>query len=169
MPKDRSENIDRYKVRGGQFNDYDAAQNDGAMAQQEQERFDFEQTREGLRGASEPNALQNLAERIREVEKSAHEKVERRRAKQHAGGAELKGAAKSAAKKAANKSEKQSAKKAVKKTTKKTAASKPAQGRAAGKKAASKSAKKGAAKSAGKAAARGSNKAASKKGSGSGK
>ena len=92
MPKDRTENIDRYKIRGGQLNEYEFERNEGELAEQDRERF--EHGGEGLHGANEPNAPQNVAERIQQVEQRAHEIVERRRAKQHAGGSAKKSAGK---------------------------------------------------------------------------
>src|SRR5436305_748259 len=111
MPKDRTENVDRYKVRGGQVNEYELERNEG----------EFESARagsqpeggEGLRGADEPNAPRRVAERIQQVEQRAHEIVERRRAKQAGGGASKKGARKGGAKKAAGKSAKKSTTKAA--------------------------------------------------------
>ena len=159
MPKDRTENVDRYKVRGGQLNEYELERNEG----------EFESARagsqseggEGLRGADEPNAPRRVAERIQQVEQRAHEIVERRRAKQAGGSASKKGARKGGAKKAG------------KKTAKKTAARKGSKSRAAGKKGASKSSggkKAGAARGAKKRAAKkGSKKGAAKKGSRAGR
>ncbi len=40
MPKDKAENIDRYKIRGGQLNEFEFHQNQGLMAQEERERFE---------------------------------------------------------------------------------------------------------------------------------
>src|SRR5437588_6697983 len=134
MPKDRTENIDRYKVRGGQLNEYELERNEG----------EFEDSRassqpeggEGLRGADEPNAPRRIAERIQQVEQRAHEIVERRRAKQAGGRASKKGARKGGAKKAGRKTAgKKSTKKSAKKASKKVAG-----------KAAKKSAKKTAAR-----------------------
>src|SRR2546423_11204304 len=158
MPKDRTENVDRYKVRGGQLNEYELERNEG----------EFESARagsqseggEGLRGADEPNAPRRVAERIQQVEQRAHEIVERRRAKQAGGSASKKGARKGGAKKAGKKktagkkSTKKSSKKAskkvagkaAKKSAKKTAARKGSKSRGAKKRAAKKGSKKGAAK-----------------------
>lgn len=101
MPKDRTENIDRYKVRGGHLNEYEYQQNEGAL-EESREGFGGEDG-EGLRGAAEPNAPQNVAERIRQVEEAAHEKVARRSAKRGEGSALKKGAAGGAKKGAAKK------------------------------------------------------------------
>jgi len=144
MPKDRTENIDRYKVRGGQLNEYELERNEGEF---EDARAGTQpQGGEGLRGADEPNAPRRVAERIQQVEQRAHEIVERRRAKQAGGGASKKGARKGGAKKAAGKSAKKSTKKAAgkaakkgaKKSAKKAAARKGSESRAAGKKGAAK-------------------------------
>src|SRR2546421_39007 len=160
MPKDRTENVDRYKVRGGQLNEYELERNEG----------EFESARagsqseggEGLRGADEPNAPRRVAERIQQVEQRAHEIVERRRAKQAGGRASKKGARKSGAKKAGRKtagkkstktSKKASkkvvgkgAKKSAKKSAKKTAARKGSKSRGAKKSGARKGSRKGSAK-----------------------
>jgi DNA end-binding protein Ku len=120
MGKDRTENIDRYKVRGGHLNEYEYQRNEGEL----------EESREGggpeggeglLRGAAEPNAPQNLAERIRQIEQRAHEIVERRRAKRGEGGAGRQGAA--GAKKGASRG---GAKRGVKRAAKKGGAGKAA-------------------------------------------
>jgi hypothetical protein len=132
MPKDRTENIDRYKVRGGHLNEFDFARNEGEMA--EQEHTDFEHGGEGLHGASEPNAPQNVARRIEEIEQRVNEKMERRRAKQASGGASKKSAAKKSVRKTASRkpsksaggvkkggASKKSAAKSAKKSVKKSA------------------------------------------------
>lgn len=156
MPKDRTENIDRYKVRGGQPNEFELDRNEGAVAEEER-RHALGQSQEGeslLRGGAEPGLPQNVAERIREVTEAAREKVERRRRLREARdkpphAAARKGGAKKAAKKAAGKS----AKKAVKGTAKKSATKKgPASKKAAGKSGAA--AKGGGGKSSKKASAR---------------
>jgi hypothetical protein len=179
MPKDRAEVQDQYKIGGGQLNEYEFNQGKGEMEEQEHQTPEGGHV-EGLRGADEPNAPQNVAERIREVEQRAHEIVERRRAKAPggAGGAAAKStksagkAAKSgaksagkAAKKSAKKSSKKSAKKSSKKTAKKAAASKGSKA-GAGKKGASKSASKksGGVKKAGTKKGGASKKGAAKRG-----
>ena len=147
MPKDRTENIDRYKVRGGQLNEYELERNEG----------EFEDARagsqpeggEGLRGADEPNAPRRVAERIQQVEQRAHEIVERRRAKQAGGSASKKGARKGGAKKAGKKRAGKSAKKTIKKTAGKSA-KKSAKQKTARKGSKSRGAKKGAKKGAAK-------------------
>src|SRR2546421_6370441 len=126
MPKDRTENIDRYKVRGGQLNEYELERNEGEF---EDARAGTQpQGGEGLRGADEPNAPRRVAERVQQVEQRAHEIVERRKAKKAGGRVSQKGArkgsAKKAGKKAAGKSAKKSVKKSAKKGAKKTAARK---------------------------------------------
>src|SRR5437588_10322931 len=134
MPKDRTENVDRYKVRGGQLNEYELERNEGEL---ESGRAGSQsEGGEGLRGADEPNAPRRVAERIQQVEQRAHEIVERRRAKQAGGSASKKGARKGGAKKAGKKTAgKKSTKKSAKKASKKVAG-----------KAAKKSAKKTAAR-----------------------
>src|SRR5438105_4662256 len=118
MGKDRTENIDRYKVRGGHLNEYEYRQNEGAL-EESREGGVPEGGEELLRGAAEPNAPQNLAERIRQIEEAAHEKVERRRAKPGGGGAGRKGASRGGAKRGG---------KAAKKGAKKSGAGKAARG-----------------------------------------
>jgi hypothetical protein len=186
MPKDRSEVQDQYKIEGGFLNEYEFDQGKGEMEEQERRTPEGAHA-EGLHGADEPNAPQNVAERIRQVEQRAHEIAERRRRKQSTGGAASKGGAgkaplkstnaenraagkaaksgsKSAAKgakKSAKKSAAKSAKKAAKKSAKKAAGGKGLKA-GAGKKGASKSAgkKPGGAK---KAASKGSKKGAAKR------
>src|SRR5437764_4734672 len=161
MPKDRTENIDRYKVRGGQLNEYELEKNEGEF--EDSRAVSQPEGSEGLRGADEPNAPRRVAERIQQVEQRAHEIVERRRAKQAGGSASKKGArkggakkagkkragkksTKKSAKKAAGKSAKKSARKSTKKGAKKTAARKGSKSRSAKKRGAKKGSKKGAAK-----------------------
>jgi hypothetical protein len=166
MPKDRAEVQDQYKIGGGSLNEYEFNQGKGEMEEQEHQTPEGGYVAEGLHGADEPNAPQNVAERIREVEQRAHEIVERRRAKAGAGKSASK-SAKSAGKsagKTAKKSASKAAGKSAKKAAKKPAASKGSKS-GAGKKGTSKSAGKksgGAKKGAGKAA--GKKGAASKKG-----
>ena len=109
MPKDRAEVQDQYKIGGGFLNEYEVALNKGDMEEQTHQSPEGAPV-EGLRGAAEPNAPQNVAERIRQVEERAHEIVERRRAKQGGGGAQQgaskKAAGQTAAKAAAKKSSK---------------------------------------------------------------
>src|SRR5215210_5310225 len=93
MPKDRAEVQDQYKIGGGSLNEYEYGQSKGAYEEQAHQSPEGAPA-EGLQGAAEPNAPQNVAERIRQVEERAHEIVERRRAKQ--GGAAQQGAGKGA-------------------------------------------------------------------------
>ena len=152
MPKDRTENIDRYKVRGGQLNEYELERNEGEF--EDSRAVSQPEGGEGLRGADEPNAPRRVAERIQQVEQRAHEIVERRRAKEAGGSASKKGARKGGAKKAGKKRAGKSAKKTIKKTAgksakksaKKTTARKGSKSRGAKKGAAKKGSKKGAAK-----------------------
>ena len=154
MPKDRTENIDRYKVRGGQLNEYELEKNEGEF--EDSRAVSQPEGGEGLRGADEPNAPRRVAERIQQVEQRAHEIVERRRAKQAGGSASKKGARKGGAKKAGKKRAGKSAKKTIKKTAGKSA-KKSAKQKTARKGSKSRGAKKGAAK-------KGSKKGAAKKG-----
>src|SRR5215208_3402924 len=107
MPKDRAEVQDQYKIGGGSLNEYEYEQSKGEYEEQAHPVPDDAPV-EGLRGAAEPGLPENVAERIRQVEESAHEIVERRRAKQRGGGAQksapaAKRAAKGATKAAAAK------------------------------------------------------------------
>lgn len=99
MPKDRAEVQDQYKIGGGSLNEYEFEQSKGEYEEQAHQPPDDAPV-EGLHGAAEPNAPQNVAERIRQVEERAHEIVERRRAKR--GGGAVK-SAKAATKPAAGK------------------------------------------------------------------
>jgi hypothetical protein len=173
MPKDKSEIQDQYKIEGGFINEYEFNQSKGEMEEQEHQTPEGGHV-EGLRGADEPNAPQNVAERIREVEQRAHEIVERRRAKASGGAASKGGAGKvsmkqqnaenmaagKASKKSAKKSSKKSAKKSSKKSSKKAPATKGSKA-GAGKKGASKSAGK---KSGGSKKGAASKKSGTKKG-----
>src|SRR5205085_1173272 len=116
--------------------EYEFDRSKGEMEEQERQTPEGAHA-EGLHGADEPNAPQNVAERIKQVEQRAHEIVERRRAKQSKGVAALKGGAGKAAKKGAKKAAKKTAKKAAKKGTKKPSAGKGSKS-GAGKKGASK-------------------------------
>jgi hypothetical protein len=180
MPKDRAEVQDQYKIGGGQLNEYEFNQGKGEMEEQEHPAPEGGHV-EGLRGADEPNAPQNVAERIREVEQRAHEIVERRRAKASGGAASKGGAGKvsmkqqnaenmaagKASKKSTKKSAKKSGAKAAKKSSKKTA-KKAAAGKGskagASKKGASKSAKSASKKSGGAKKGGASKKGGTKKG-----
>ncbi len=81
MPKDRTENIDRYKIRGGHLNEFEFQQNEGAMAEQERERFLRREQQEGLRGEAEPHAPQTEAERVAQMMEDARAKAEKIRRK----------------------------------------------------------------------------------------
>src|ERR1041384_5251691 len=84
MPKDRAEVQDQYKIGGGSLNEFEFDQSKGEMEEQGHARPEGEYA-EGLRGAAEPSAPQNVAERIQQVEQRAHEIVEQRRAKRGVG------------------------------------------------------------------------------------
>src|SRR3954462_12372205 len=85
MPKDRAEVQDQYKIGGGSLNEFEFDRSKGELEEQAHQTPDDVPV-EGLRGAAEPNAPQNVAERIRQVEQRAHEIVERRRRKEGGGG-----------------------------------------------------------------------------------
>src|SRR5215211_9304981 len=100
MPKDRAEVQDQYKIGGGSLNEYEYEQSKGEYEEQTHQTPEGAPV-EGLRGAAEPNAPQNVAERIRQVEERAHEIVERRRAKQGGAAGQQSGGAQKAAGKSA--------------------------------------------------------------------
>jgi hypothetical protein len=162
MPKDRAEAQDQYKIGGGSINEYEFDRSKGEMEEQERQTPEDAHS-EGLHGAAEPNAPQNVAERIRQVEERAHEIVERRRAKQSGG------VSQQATKKAAKKATKKAAKKTTGKAAKKSAKKSPAKAGGASGKGGAKAtgARAGASKKAGatKAAKKGAvKKGAAKKG-----
>ncbi|MDT7690463.1 MAG: hypothetical protein QOE46_3222 [Acidobacteriota bacterium] len=164
MPKDKAEVQDQYKIGGGSLNEFEFDRSKGAMEEQAHQTPDGAPV-EGLRGAAEPNAPQNVAERIRQVEEHAHEIVERRRAEQggdarKAGGKTAVKSAK-AAKKSAKGSKSADAKGGAKGASKKSGASKKAIAKKVGsKKSGAKkgSAKKSAAKNGAAGKGRGSRK-----------
>ena len=167
MPKDRAEAQDQYKIGGGSLNEFEFDQSKGEMEERERQTPEGAHA-EGLHGAEEPNAPQNVAERVRQVEERAHEIVERRRRKQSTGGAASKGGAGKASLKSTN-AENRAAGKAAKSGSK--SAAKSVKKSAGGKGSKADAGKKGASKSAGKksggakkAASKGSKKGAAKGG-----
>ncbi|HEX8176136.1 MAG TPA: hypothetical protein VF543_13535 [Pyrinomonadaceae bacterium] len=158
MPKTKNQakNKSRFEVRGGLLNEYEFSLNEGAMTEEERNRFaqaeEERQLREGEdEGARLPVSPQEReAARIREVMETAHEKAQRnieKRERREAGGSEG-GAQKGRAGKA---SKAGAGKKAAGKSGGKAAASKKG---AAGKGAQKRGAAKGAVKSGGKTAAK---------------
>src|ERR1043166_6349209 len=113
MPKDRAEVQDQYKIGGGSLNEFEFDRSKGEMEEHEHARPEGEQGESLLRGAAEPNAPQNVAERIRRVEEAAHEKVKRLRAKRGEGRKGAAAASKRGAKKGAAKGAKRAAKKSA--------------------------------------------------------
>ncbi|MCA1634212.1 MAG: hypothetical protein LC802_11090 [Acidobacteria bacterium] len=121
MPKDPAENQDQYKIAGGQLNEYEFQQNEGAMT--EQERHDsLPHGAEGLRGADEPNAPQNVAERIRQLTEQVQERAQRQREKEAAKAAAQKAARRGGAKKSASGGSGKAARGGAKKPAKASAA-----------------------------------------------
>src|SRR4051812_36392049 len=103
MPKDKNlaKHKSRFEVRGGVINEFDFHRNQGALAEEERDRFARQEEERRLREAeAEATAAgpQTEAERIQEVTAMAHEKVEQRREKEQ--GAEARPARSSGAKKA---------------------------------------------------------------------
>ncbi|HEV7860540.1 MAG TPA: hypothetical protein VGO91_18115 [Pyrinomonadaceae bacterium] len=149
MPKTKNQakNKSRFEVRGGVINEFEFALNEGAMTEEEHQRFlrqeDERRTGEDATQAAPPHTE---AERIQQLMSDVHEKVTRKKQKQSGQIAANKSQAT-----AANKSRAGSAAKAGNASAKKGGAgSKSAGAKKAGvKKAAAKSgAKKGAAKKA---------------------
>jgi hypothetical protein len=86
MPKTKNQgkNKSRFEVRGGLLNEYEFALNEGAITEEERNRFaqaeEERALREGEEGAQEaaPGSPQEReAARIREVMETAHEKAQR--------------------------------------------------------------------------------------------
>lgn len=173
MPKTKNQakNKSRFEVRGGLLNEYEFSLNEGAMTEEERNRFAQAEEERQLREGEEEGAAavpmspqEREAARIREVMETAHEKAQRnieRRQRQEAGGSKAgagkkaagrgaKGAGKSAGKKGAKKSARKSAKKSGA-ARKGATAAKGAAKKGAGKRGAAKKggAKKSAAKKSG--------------------
>lgn len=146
MPKDPTENIGRYKIRGGQINEYEFQQNEGEIEAQEGRERAEDLPVEGLQGAVEPGLPQNVAKRIQQIEAMVRAKVRGRG--QQAAESNPKAGAKTAPPMKSGTAKKSSAKKtAAKKPAAKKSATKKAGKTGATKKAAGKktSAKKSAA------------------------
>ena len=109
MPKDPAENQDQYKIAGGQLNEYEFRQNEGAMSEQAHPDAP-PHGGEGLRGADEPQAPQNVAERIRQLTEEVQERVQRKREQEKANAAAARAARRGAAKKAVKGGAKKTAK-----------------------------------------------------------
>ncbi|HEX7177871.1 MAG TPA: hypothetical protein VF240_21610, partial [Pyrinomonadaceae bacterium] len=116
MPKDPTRNVDRYKVRGGQFDDLDRTKNDGVMT---------EDVAPLTGGPEETNFIpgepaQDAAERKQRLIEEVHAKAEQRREAEAAKARKSARAArgKTVAKKSAKKSATPSVKKAAKKSAK---------------------------------------------------
>ena len=163
MPKDKAEVQDQYKIRGGSLNEHELELNKGAYDQQA--HADLPHGGEGLRGADEPNAPQNVAARIEQLTEEVRERVARRRERE---AAPSKGAGKAAKRTQKSIIQKGGAAKSARGaartgTAKKGAATKGAAGKGAVKKAAGKAgARKGAAKKGGAKKGAGKKSAAKK-------
>lgn len=156
MPKDPTRNVDRYKVRGGQFDDLDRTKNDGRMTEDAAPLTGGPEETNFIPGESPQEAAERKQRLIEEV----HAKAEQRR--QAEGAAASKTARAGRGKAAAKKSTKKSATKSAKKSAKASAGgakkgAKKASGasKKAGKGRGAAGAKKGAKAAAGKKAARG--------------
>lgn len=127
MPKDPAENINRYKIRGGQVNEYETQQNEGELERQDDdtERQAPGVPAEGLQGAAEPGLPQNVAKRIQLIQEAVRAKVKKQKKQSATPAATRKAAAKKtpAKKTAARKApaKKAAAKKSAAKTTRKAA------------------------------------------------
>jgi hypothetical protein len=131
----------RFEVRGGIINEFNFHQNQGAMTEEERDRFARQEEETALREGEAAEQPQTEAERIAQLTVEAHEKAEknlRKKGKQT-------GSKKSAGKKSAGGAKKGTRKKAAaKKTTKtgkrpaKKSGSKSSAGKGAGKKSAAK-------------------------------
>lgn len=175
MPKTKNQgkNKSRFEVRGGLLNEYEFSLNEGAMTEEERNRFALAEEERQLREGEDEGARLPLspqereAARIREVMETAHEKAQRnieRRERREAGSSRG-GAKKSRAGKA---SKAGAGKKTAGKGGGKAQASKKgAAGKGSGKKAAGKSTKKiGAGAGRGAASGAGARKGTSSKGTG---
>jgi hypothetical protein len=68
----------RFEVRGGVINEFDFHQNQGALAEEEKDRFARQEEERTLReGEAEQQQPQSEAERIERVMAEAHEKAEK--------------------------------------------------------------------------------------------
>jgi hypothetical protein len=155
MPKTKNQakNKSRFEVRGGVINEFEFALNEGAMTEEEHQRFLRQQDERRTGEDAPPSAApQTEAERIQQLMSEVHEKVARKKQKQSGQIAASKSGAS-----AANKSRAGSAAKAGKSSAKKggagskSAAVKKAGAsvKSGGKKGAAAVAKKGVAKKAG--------------------
>ena len=167
MPKDPTRNVDRYKIGGGHLNEFEFQKNQGAITEEERDRFARQEEERRLReGETAPAPPQDEAERIRQLVEAAREEAQRnieKREKQAAATAPPRsGRAGKAAKskRATSKSAAGAKKSGAKKTTKKSGTKKRGAKKTAAKKRAGGTAKRGAAKrAAGKARPRRARKA----------
>jgi hypothetical protein len=101
MPKTKNQakNKSRFEVRGGVINEFEFALNEGAMTEEEHQRF-LRQEDERRTGEDAPAAAtpQTEAERIQQLMSDVHEKVARKKQKQSGATAANKSRAVSAAK-----------------------------------------------------------------------
>jgi hypothetical protein len=133
MPKDPTRNVDRYKVRGGQFDDLDRTKNEGGLTEDETPLTGGREETNFIPGESPQDAAERRQSLIGEV----HAQAERRRsatrsaARKSAGGGGGKGGAKKSAKSAAKSAKKaaSASKGAAKKSRGAGGAKKPAAGR----------------------------------------
>jgi len=119
MPKDATKNVDRYKVRGGELNEYDFHQNQEAFAQQQ----------EGQTGNLIPGTPPEARKGMKTIKNSRATKGTKstKERKPAAVSAKKRATRKAATKKAATKkaaTKKAAPQKATKRTTKKKAAKK---------------------------------------------
>src|SRR3982751_5572095 len=115
MPKDKNlaKHKSRFEVRGGVINEFDFHQNQKALAEEEQHRFDRQEDERRLReGDASTTGPQSEAERIEQLMNDAHEKVLERREKESKESAAKPARARSQATKTAKAAAKGSGKKA---------------------------------------------------------
>jgi hypothetical protein len=136
----------RFEVRGGIINEFNFHQNQGAMTEEDRDRFARQEEETALREGEGAQQPQTEAERIEQLMAASHEKAEKNlRKKEKQSGAKKSAGKKGAGKKSAVGAKKSTGKKAAaKKTTKpgkgpaKKSGGKSAAGKGGGKKSATK-------------------------------
>ncbi|MDX6693047.1 MAG: hypothetical protein QOF02_650 [Blastocatellia bacterium] len=83
MPKDPKRNRSNYDIGGGEINEFEFHQNQGAMAEEMRARFEQLETERRESGDAEPPSE---AERIAQLMEAVREKVARKKGKQSSGG-----------------------------------------------------------------------------------
>jgi hypothetical protein len=83
MPKDPKRNRSNYDIGGGDINEFEFHQNQGAMTEEMRARFEQSETQRMEGGDAEP---MSEAERIAQLMEAVREKVARKKGKQSSGG-----------------------------------------------------------------------------------